>query len=141
MNASIMEKELVEYSENKTTGRIPLFATIEQIIPEINQFVEEINSKGQHPSLLVRYLYLLGRIKFLEHNYEEAQEAFGQSNMITINEGLPDIHENYYWFARMREAKGESTENVKMYYRMAIEKYNDNPSYITKAEIEKEMNK
>jgi len=138
---ALWTKELLEFSENNTTGKIPLSATIDQITPDINQLVEEINSKGQHPTLLVRYFYLLGRIKFLERNYEEAQEAFGQSNMITMNEGLPDLYENYYWFARIREAKGESAENIKMYYGMALEKYNDNPNYITKAEIEKEMNK
>lgn len=136
---ALWKKELVEFSENKTTGRVPLSATIEQIAPEINQLVEEINSKGQHPSLLVRYFYLLGRIKFLERNYEEAQEAFGQCNMITMNEGLPNIHENYYWFAKINEAKGEK-ENAKMYYGFALEKFNDNPNYISKAEIEREMN-
>lgn len=137
---ALWKKELVGFSENKTTGRIPLSATIEQIVPEINQLVEEINSKGQYPALLVRYFYLLGRIKFLERNYEEAQEAFGQCNMITMNEGLPNIHENYYWFAKINEAKGEN-ENANMYYEFALEQYNDNPNYITKAEIERQMNK
>lgn len=136
---ALWKKELVEISDNKSTGRIPLSATIDQIAPEINQLIEEINKKGQHPSLLVRYFYLLGRIKFLEKSYEEAQEAFGQCNMITMNEGLPEIHENFYWFAKINETKGE-TEIAKMYYRFALEKYNDNPNYITKAEIEREMN-
>jgi RimJ/RimL family protein N-acetyltransferase len=138
---ALWKKRLVEFSENKITGRIPLSATIDQITPEINQLQEEINSKGQHPTLLVRYFYLLGRIKFLERNYEEAQKSFGSCNMITMQQGLPEIHETFYWFARMKEAKGESPENIKMYYGFALEKYNDNPNYISKAEIEKEMNK
>jgi RimJ/RimL family protein N-acetyltransferase len=136
---ALWKKELIEFKKETTNGRIPLNATKEVIVPIINDLVNEINSKGQHPSLLVRYFYLLGRIKFIERNYEEAQQAFGQCNMITMNEGLPEIHENYYWFAKINEAKGEKG-NAKMYYDFALEKYNENPNYISKSEIEREMN-
>ena len=137
---ALWKKELIEFKKETKNGRIPLNATIEEIVPIINDLVNEINSKGQHPSLLVRYFYLLGRIKFLERNYEEAQQAFGQCNMITMNEGLPEIHENYYWFAKINEANGEKG-NAKMYYGFALEKYNENPNYISKSEIEREMNR
>jgi GNAT superfamily N-acetyltransferase len=137
---ALWKKELLESSKSVTNGRIPLDANINQIIPTINSVVDEINSKGQHPKLLIRYFYLLGRIKFLERNFEECKEAFGQCNMITMKEGLPDIHEIFYWFAKINEAKGEK-ETAKMYYGFALEKFNDNPDYITRAEIEKEMNK
>lgn len=136
---TLWKKELIELSTNQAIGRISLNATINQIIPEINHIIEEINIKGQHPNLLVRYFYLLGRIKFLESNFEEAKEAFGQCNMITMNEGLPEIHENYYWFAKINEAKGENG-NAKMYYELALEMYNENPNYISKTEIEREIN-
>lgn len=135
---TLWKKELVELSTNQAIGRIPLNATINQIIPEINHIIEEINIKGQHPNLLVRYFYLLGRIKFLENNFEEAKEAFGQCNMITMNEGLPEIHENYYWFAKINEAKNENG-SAKMYYELALEMYHENPNYISKTEIEREI--
>jgi RimJ/RimL family protein N-acetyltransferase len=137
---TLWKKNLVDYSENITSGRIQLSATINQIVPKMNQLTEEINTKGQHPDLLIRYFYLLGRIKFLEKNYEEAKEAFGQCNMIVMNEGLPGIHETYYWFGKINEATGEK-ETVKMYYGLALENYINNPNYITKAEIEREMDK
>lgn len=137
---ALWKKELNQVRSEITTKRIPLNATIEEIVPEINNLVQEINSKGQHPKLLVRYFYLLGRIKFLERNYEEAKQAFGQCNMITIHEGLPEIHENYFWFGKIKEASGDK-EDAKMYYSFALEKFNANPDYITKAEIEYEMNK
>lgn len=135
---TLWKKELVELSTNQAIGRIPLNATINQIIPEINHIIEEINIKRQHPNLLVRYFYLLGRIKFLENNFEEAKEAFGQCNMITMNEGLPEIHENYYWFAKINEAKNENG-SAKMYYELALEMYHENPNYISKTEIEREI--
>jgi RimJ/RimL family protein N-acetyltransferase len=137
---ALWKKELVEFDPEKTSGRIPLNATLNQVIPLLNQIVEEINTKGQHPNLLVRYFYLLGRVKYLEGNFEEAQSSFGQSNMITMNESISSIHENYYWFGKINEAKGDKI-NAKMYYGIALEKFNDNPDYITKKEIEREMNK
>lgn len=137
---ALWKKELIEFKKETTNGRIPLNASIEEIAPVINELVNEINTKGQHPKLMIRYFHLLGRIKFLERNYEEAQQAFGQCNMITMNEGLPEIHENYYWFAKINEAKGE-TGGVKMYLEFALEKFNENPNYISKSEIESEMNK
>lgn len=137
---SLWKKELIEFSKSITSGRVPLDANINQIIPLINSVIEEINSKGQHPKLLIRYFYLLGRIKFLERNFEECQEAFGQCNMIAMNEGLPENHETFYWFAKINEAKGEKG-NAKMYYGFALEKFNNDTDYISRAEIEREMNK
>lgn len=137
---ALWKKELVEFSKSVINGRIPLDANLNQIIPAINSIVEEINSRGQHPKLLMRYFYLLGRIKYLQRNFDECQEAFGQCNIIALNEGLPDIHETFYWFAKINEAKGEK-ENAKMYYGFALEKFYDNPDYITRAEIERDMNK
>lgn len=137
---ALWKKELIELKKETTNGRIPLNATLEEIAPVINKLVNEINSKGQHPALLVRYFYLLGRIKFLERNYEEAQQAFGQSNMISMNEGIPEIHENYYWFAKIKEFTGE-TGGIKMYLEFALENYNENPNYISKSEIERELNR
>lgn len=137
---ALWKKDLVDFNDSVLAGRIPIDASISQIVPFINKVVEEINSKGQHPNLLIRYFYLLGRIKYLEGNYEEAKEAFGQCNMITMNEGKPEIHENYYWFAKINEANGDN-ENAKMYYGFALEKYNPNPNYISRQEIEAELNK
>ena len=111
------------------------------MIPEINRITASIEQNGQHPELMVKYLYLLGRIKFLEGNHEEAQNAFGQCNMITMNNGMPDYYENFYWFARMKEVSGESKGDIIMYYNFALEKYNENPELISKAEILEAKNK
>lgn len=137
---ALWKKELIELKKETTIGRIPLSAAIEEIVPVINELENEINSKGQHPELLIRYFHFLGRIKYLECNYDEALQAFGQCNMIARDEGLPEIHENYYWFAKINEAEG-STGGAKMYLEFALEKYNENPLYISKSEIESEMNR
>lgn len=137
---ALWKKELVEISVPSSNERIPLNASAEQLVPLINSVVNEINTIGQYPHLLTKYFYLLGRIKFIEGGYDEAQEAFGQLNMITMNEGMPENYETFYWFARIREAKGLK-EDAKMYYGFALEKYNDNPNLISREEILKAMNR
>lgn len=137
---ALWKKDLIDFNNSVLSGRIPIDASVNQIAPFINKVVEEINSNGQHPNLLIRYFYLLGRIRYVEGNFEEAKEAFGQCNMISLNEGKPEIHENFYWFAKINEANGEY-ENAKMYYGFALEKYNSNPDYISREEIEAELKK
>ncbi len=135
----LWKKQLAKETDSQNNERIPLIYSINQIAPIINQLVEQINSIGQSPEFMLRYFYLLGRIKYLEGNFDEAQEAFGQCNMIAMNGELQELHEVYFWFAKINEAKGEHG-TAKMYYGFALEKYHDNPNYITKAEIEQAMN-
>ena len=99
-----------------------------------------MNEKGQKPELLVKYFYLLGRIKFLERNYEEAKAAFGQCNMITMSNRLPDVHATFYWFGKINDVNGDFG-TAKMYYEMALKNYVENPDYISKEELNKEINK
>jgi RimJ/RimL family protein N-acetyltransferase len=136
---ALWKKELIELSPSSSDEKIGLNATADVLASKINTVVQEINAKGQHPLLLTKYFYLLGRLKFSEGNYEEAQEAFGQCNMITMNEGMPENYETFYWFGRINDAKGEKG-NAKMYYGFALEKFNDNPNLISRDEITKAMN-
>lgn len=56
-----------------------------------------------------------------------------------MREGLPENHENFYWFGRINDAKGEK-EDATIYYEFALEKYKNNPSLISKEEIVRKMN-
>jgi len=138
---ALWKKDLVDFNETLLSGKIPIDASINYIAPFINRLIEEIDSKGQrHPDLLIRYFHLLGRIKFLGEHFEKAQKAFDESNKIAEYENKSEVHENYFWLAKINEAKGE-IENAKIYYRLALEKYNSNPNYISKKDIEAELNK
>lgn len=120
--------------------RLEINAPQEEIVIAINQIVNTIKEQGEHPELVSKYFYLIGRMKYNEGNFDESKEAFGQCNMIRWNATLPDNHETFYWFARIREAKG-LTEEAKMYYNTALEKYLEDPSLISKEEILRAMNK
>jgi RimJ/RimL family protein N-acetyltransferase len=122
------------------TGRFGLNAVQSDLILAINNFTSAINSSEQNPKLLVKYFYLLGRIKFNEGSYEEALEAFGQCNMITMQENLPENHETYYWFGRIRELNNKPSD-AKMYYGFALENFSGDPDLITKEEIQSAINK
>lgn len=138
----LWKKELIESDSNNTSKpkKVPLNAVKGDVIPLIDKLEKKINNKGNQPNLLARYFYLTGRLKFIEEKYDEAQEAFKQSNMIVMNGGLPEVHENFYWFGRINEEKGDLGD-ARMYYSFALEKYNEDPRYITKSEIKAELTK
>ena len=131
-------KSFFDTSESQNIEKIELSASINEIVIAINKLITEIKDGGQQPSLLARYYYLLGRFEFLQGAYKEARESFAKSNAITENKKLPELHENYYWFGKINEAKGEY-ENAQMYFKFALENYTENPNYITKSEIEQEI--
>lgn len=135
----LWKKDLSPVSQLKTE-RLGLNATQSELISAVNKITATIKATGQHPKLVSKYFYLLGRIKFNEGNYEEASEAFGQCNMIIMQENLPENHETFYWFARMRELNNKPGD-AKMYYGFALEKYSGDPELITKAEIELAMSR
>jgi RimJ/RimL family protein N-acetyltransferase len=129
----------VNESEIKS-GRFGLTASQSELISAINNITALIKTSGQHPKLVAKYFYLLGRIKFNEKNYEEAKEAFGQCNKINMFENLPQNHETFYWFARMRELENKP-KDAKMYYGFALEKFSNDPELISRDEIQRAINK
>ncbi len=129
-----VNEEAVAFAQ-EGDDRMLLSASFQDLVPQINSTVAAMEQHGQHPALMARYLYLLGRIKFLEGSFDEASEAFGQCNMILMQNGLPDNHETFYWFARIREERKESKDEVLMYFDFALEKYTPSPLYMSRAEI------
>jgi RimJ/RimL family protein N-acetyltransferase len=129
----------VNESEIKS-GRLGLNASQSELISAFDIITTVIKSSGQHPKLVAKYFYLLGRIKFNEKKYEEAIEAFGQCNKIIMFENLPQNHETFYWFARMRELDNKPND-AKMYYGFALEKFSNDPELISRDEIQSAIDK
>jgi RimJ/RimL family protein N-acetyltransferase len=135
---NLWRKFLVELRTNNLNEKIPLDSTIDQIVPIINQIVEEINSKGKQPELMIRYFYLLGRIRFIEKNYEDARNAFGECNIMLRHENLPYTHIYWYWLGRINKIEG-SLERARFCFENALKNYNNNTSDITENDINDEI--
>jgi ribosomal-protein-alanine N-acetyltransferase len=129
-------KRLKELSpEAKQVGRIGIAATKEELVTELNHAIEKIKTNGEHPDLVARYLFLHGRINFLDGKFNEARSAFGQCNMIKMN------HETFYWFSRIDQLESDKSDAGLYYLKTALEYYQDNPSLISKAELLKALEK
>ncbi|OXA73747.1 hypothetical protein B0A67_03490 [Flavobacterium aquidurense] len=132
---ALWKKHLVEINTTILNNQLTLNATSEEIEPLLNQLVTEIETKGQQPRLILRYFYLLGRIKFIEENYEEARSLFGECNMTVGNDEFPDTHLYFYWLGRINEAEG-NIELAISCFKQANEKFNIDSTDVSKNDIE-----
>jgi ribosomal-protein-alanine N-acetyltransferase len=121
--------------EAKQVERIGIGATKEDLATELNKVMEKIKTNGEQPELVARYLFLHGRINFMDGKFTEARSAFGQSNMIKMN------HETFYWFSRIDQLESDKTDAGLYYLKTALEYYQENPSLITKEELLKALEK
>ncbi len=131
---ALWKKHLIEINLTLLNNELTINATTEQIVPLINQLVKEIETKGQQPKLMLRYFYLLGRIKFIEKNYEEARSFFGECNMMVGNDEFSDTHLYFYWLGKINEAE-EKTELAISCFEQANEKFNIDSTDVTKNDI------
>lgn len=137
---ALWKKHLVEINSTIFNNQLALDTSNEKIVPLLNQLVTEIESKGQQPKLMLRYFYLLGRIKFNEKNYEDARSLFGECNMTAGNGEFPDTHLYFYWLGRINEAEG-SIELAVSCYEQANEKFNINSTDVSRNDIEVALKK
>jgi len=131
----LWKKNLKVIKSNIINEKIPINANIQQLILLINKIVEEINSNGKHTELMLKYYYFLGRIKFLEGNYEESRSAFGQCNYLTSKDGVYDSHLYFYWLGEINKIEGK-LELAKSCYLQAIKNFCNESEDITKKDIE-----
>jgi RimJ/RimL family protein N-acetyltransferase len=132
---ALWRKHLVKINNTILNNQLSLDATIEDIVPLLKQVESEIATKGQQPKLMLHYFYLLGRIKFIEEDYEQARSLFGECNMTVGNDEFPDTHLYFYWLGRMNEAEKEIELAVSC-YGQANKKFNIDSTDISKNDIE-----
>jgi hypothetical protein len=59
---------------------------------------------------------------------------------IRSKENLPENHEIFYWYGRMREIDNKIPDAI-MYYKFALENFTGDPNLISREEIQKAINK
>lgn len=137
---ALWKRHLVEINTSILKSELKLNATSSEIVPLLNKLVNEIETKGQQPKLMLRYFYLLGRIKFIERNYEEARSLFGECNMTVGNDEFPDTHLYFYWLGKINEAE-QKVELAISCYERAKEKFNIDSTDVSKNDIEVALEK
>lgn len=137
---ALWKRHLIEINTSILKSELTLNATSEEIVPLLNTLVNEIETKGQQPKLMLRYFYLLGRIKFIEGNYEEARSLFGQCNMTVGSDEFPDTHLYFYWLGKINEAE-QKVELALSCFEQAKEKFNINSTDVSKNDIEVALSK
>jgi RimJ/RimL family protein N-acetyltransferase len=132
----LWSKRLRELSPDaKQVGRLGIAATKAELVAELNHTIEKIKTNGEHPDLKARFLFLHGRINFLDSKFNEARSAFGQCNMIKMN------HETFYWFSRIDQLESNKADAGLYYLKTALEYYQENPALISKEELQKALEK
>jgi tetratricopeptide (TPR) repeat protein len=114
--------------------RIPTNANSIEIATSLNNTIKEIELNGETPKLKEVLLFKYARLKFSECEFEEAHSILGQCNSVTIDFGLPENYEIYFWTAQIMEAQG-NIEKAKSTYEIALKRFKNNPDLISKDEI------
>ncbi len=131
----LWEKHLIEMNPTINKSKLDINATKEQIILQFDQIVKEIENKGKHKELILRYLYLLGRIKFIERDYEAARPAFGQCNLSIMRNESPVTHLYNYWLGKINKAEGKK-ELALDSFKQAKTRFNTESTDVTLKDIE-----
>ena len=117
-----------------TKQRIPTNANSREIANSLYETLDEIKLNGESTKLNFESQFKFARFKFSIGEFDEANRLFGICNSFTIDYGLPENYEIYYWAGRISEQKVE-IEKAKTTYEITLKKCNDNPSLISRTEI------
>ena len=117
-----------------TKQRIPTNANSREIANSVYETIDKINLKGESTNLNFELQFKFARFKFSIGEFDEANKLLGICNSMTIDYGLPENYEIYYWAGRISEQKGE-IDKAKTTYEITLRKCNDNPSLISRTEI------
>lgn len=83
--------------------------------------LDEIKQQGETKELKYEMLLRFGRIKLMEGKLNEAYQIFQQCSIHSIDNGVHDIKELYYWTSRCLEEQGNK-ERALNGYLMLLEK-------------------
>lgn len=92
--------------------------TIKKALVDVLSLIKE---EGETPELKAKMLYIFGRYKFSEQEFDESHETFSHLNTHLTENNLPKNYEIFYWVARILEEK-EDFDNAKTTYLTVLSK-------------------
>jgi hypothetical protein len=81
----------------------------------LRETLDEIKQQGETKELKYEMLIRFGRIKLMEGKLNEAYQIFQQCSIHSIDNGVHDIKELYYWTSRCLEEQGEKERALNGY--------------------------
>lgn len=102
------------------TKKLTYNSKIDEIGWSLTETLDLIKQHGETTELKYDMLLKYGRFKLLEGNLNEAYQIFQQCSIHSIDNGVQDIKELYYWTSRCLEEQGNK-ERALSGYLMLLE--------------------
>ena len=96
-------------------------STFDEVGWSLRDTLDEIKQQGETKNLKYDMLLKYGRLNLLEGNFDKAYQIFQQCSIHSIDNGVRDIKELYYWTSRCLEEQGNK-ERALNGYLMLLEK-------------------
>lgn len=100
------------------TTKLTYDSTFEEVGWSLRETLDEINQKGETKDLKYEMLLKFGRLKLMKDNLNEAYQIFQQCSIHSIDNGVRDIKELYYWTSRCLEEQGHKERALESYLRL-----------------------
>ena len=90
-------------------------STFDEIGWSLRETLDEIEQHGETKQLKFDMLLKYGRFKLMEGKPSEAYQIFHQCSIHSVDYGIPDVKELYYWTSRCHEEQGKMDRALKGY--------------------------
>lgn len=99
-------------------------STFDEIGWSLRDTLDEIKQKGETKDLKYEMLLKYGRLRLMEGSLNDAYQIFQECSIHSIDNGVRDIKELYYWTSRCLEEQGNKKRALGGYLRLLEDEQN-----------------
>lgn len=97
------------------TNKLTIHSGYEEIGKSLRETLDKIEAEGETPQLKFDMLLKYARLLFMEGNYDRSYEVLQQASTYSIDNGVRDIGDLYFWANRNLEEKGDIERAISGY--------------------------
>lgn len=101
--------------------KLTIHSNYEEIGWSLKETLDRIKAEGETPQLKFDMLLKYAKLLFMEGNYDRSYKLLQQASAHSIDNGVRDIEDLYFWANRSLEEKGD-IERAKTGYLMLLER-------------------
>lgn len=102
-------------------GKLSIHSSYEETGWALRDTLDKIKAEGETPQLKFEMLLRYGKLLFLSGDHDRAYKILGQASTHSIDHGVRDIDDLYFWASRCLEEKGDIAR-AKNGYLMLLER-------------------